>query len=310
MSKSSPARPKLCSARLTTTLTISAEPSKPSLVPVRSVVDDDLQHHSVGCYTAVSEIKKDNRTTETALMTGEKMAALANVLAGFPYPKSDFDASWKKVLLMQFHDSMAGTALPEHYAVSHNAYGFAREVADQAIYRSAEKIAWQIPSADPASEYVVVFNPHAWAANLNVQYDLDWGLESTAATLSNSRLEDEHGNAIPHQWTAGQTVAGDRRGLVFQAPVPAFGYRQFRLRKVEPVAAQRRLQIGASRTVSRPTTNSVSGYSGNGRARDPDVLGQAGDGFDHLGAKAMVICAACPGRGRGGVSASPKHHPP
>jgi alpha-mannosidase len=201
------------------------------------VVDDDLQHHSVGCYTAVSEIKKDNRTTEMALMTAEKMAELANVLAGLPYPKSDFDASWKKVLLMQFHDSMAGTALPEHYAVSHNAYGFAREVADQAIYRSAEKIAWQIPTADPASEYVVVFNPHAWAANLNVQYDLDWGPKDLATTLSNSRLEDEHGNAIPHQWVAGQTVAGNRRGLVFQAPVPAFGYRQFRVRKLEPVAA-------------------------------------------------------------------------
>jgi alpha-mannosidase len=201
------------------------------------VVDDDLQHHSVGCYTALSEIKKDNRTAEAALMTGEKMAELANVLVGFPYPKNDFTASWKKVLLMQFHDSMAGTALPEAYIVSHDAYGFAKEVADQAIYRAAEKIAWQIPTTDPASEYVVVFNPHAWAAKLNVQYDLSWGFDNKGGTLSNSRLEDEQGNAIPHQWTAGQTVAGGRRGLVFQASVPAFGYRQFRVRKLEPFAA-------------------------------------------------------------------------
>ena len=148
--------------------------NKPEVFPV---VDDDLQHHSVGCYTAVSEIKKDNRTTEAALMTGEKMAALASVLVGFPYPKSDFAASWKKVLLMQFHDSMAGTALPEQYVVSHNAYGFAKEVANQAMYRAAEKIAWQIPATDPDSEYLVVFNPHAWDANLNVQYDLGWGNE-------------------------------------------------------------------------------------------------------------------------------------
>jgi alpha-mannosidase len=205
--------------------------------PTFPVVDDDLQHHSVGCYTAVSEIKKDNRTAEAALMTGEKMAELANVLVGLPYPKNDFAASWKKVLLMQFHDSMAGTALPEAYVVSHNAYGFAKEVADQAIYRAAEKIAWQIPTTDPASEYVVVFNPHAWAAKLNVQYDLSWRFDDQGGTLSNSRLEDEQGNAIPHQWTVGQTVAGSRRGLVFQAPVPAFGYRQFRVRKLEPFAA-------------------------------------------------------------------------
>ncbi len=200
------------------------------------VVDDDLQHHSVGCYTAVSEIKKDNRTTEAALATGEKIAALANVLVGFPYPKADFADSWKKVLLMQFHDSMAGTALPEQYVVSHNAYGFAQEVANQAIYRGAAKIAWQIPTTDPASEYLVVFNPHAWAAKLNVQYDLGWGFDDKGGTMSNSRLEDEQGNAIPHQWVAGQTVIGDRKGLVFQAPVPAFGYRQFRLHKVEPAA--------------------------------------------------------------------------
>ena len=201
------------------------------------VVDDDLQHHSVGCYTAMAEIKKDNRTAEAALMTGEKMAALASALVAFPYPKSDFSASWKKVLLMQFHDSMAGTALPEHYVVSHNAYGFAKEVANQAMYRAVEKIAWQIPATDPESEYLVVFNPHAWAANLNVQYDLSWGDENGKVTPNDSRLEDEKGNAVPHQWTAGQTVVGDRKGLVFQAPVPAFGYRQFRLHKVAPGAA-------------------------------------------------------------------------
>ncbi len=215
-------------------LKVGATPPHPGGFPV---VDDDLQHHSVGCYTAMSEVKKDNRTAEAALVTGEKMAELASVLVGFPYPKSDFSASWKKVLLMQFHDSMAGTALPEAYIVAHSAFGFAKEVADQAIYRAAAKIAWQIPTADPASEYVVVFNPHAWAAKLNVQYDLSWGNDNPEGTQKTSRVEDEKGNAVPHQWTAGQTVAGNRKGLVFQAPVPAFGYRQFRVRKLEPFAA-------------------------------------------------------------------------
>jgi alpha-mannosidase len=100
-----------------------------------------------------------------------------------------------------------------------------------------EKIAWQIPTTDPESTYLVVFNPHAWAANLNVQYDLSFGARpNVQAPPLASRLEDEKGNAILHQWVAGQTVAGNRRGLVFQAPVPAFGYRQFRVRRVEPGA--------------------------------------------------------------------------
>jgi alpha-mannosidase len=50
------------------------EVSKLSDLPV---VADDLQHHSVGCYTAMSEIKKNNRAAESALVTGEKLAALS-----------------------------------------------------------------------------------------------------------------------------------------------------------------------------------------------------------------------------------------
>ena len=193
------------------------------------VVADDLQHHSVGCYTAVSEIKKDNRTTEAALATGEKMAALAFAVAGFDYPQDEFTAAWKKVLLMQFHDSMAGTALPEQYVVSRHAYGYAQEVANQAINLAAQKIAWQIPTEDPKSEYLVVFNPHAWDATLNVEYDLGW--DDWTGREINSPLEDEQGKSVLHQWTQATTVYERRGRLVFRASVPAFGYRQFRLRK-------------------------------------------------------------------------------
>jgi len=200
------------------------------------VVDDDLQHHSVGCYTAVSAIKKDNRAAEAALATSEKLAALANVLVGFPYPKRDFTAAWKRVLLMQFHDSMAGSALPQQYVVSHDAYGYAKAVANQTLYRAAAKIAWQIPTTDPASTYLVVFNPHAWDANLNVEYELGWDFSPSkgeAGAQSNSVLEDENGKSVAHQWTQASTIIDDRKTLVFQAPVPAFGYRQFRLHRIE-----------------------------------------------------------------------------
>ena len=71
--------------------------------------------------------------------------------------------------------------------ISHDAYGFAKEVANQAIYRAAEKIAWQIPTTDPDSDYLVVFNPHAWAANLNVQYDLGWGFHDQATSSPTTR---------------------------------------------------------------------------------------------------------------------------
>jgi alpha-mannosidase len=200
------------------------------------VVADDLQHHSVGCYTAMSEVKKNNRVAEEALVTGEKLAALSSVVAGLEYPQADFTAAWKKVLFIQFHDSMAGTALPEHYDVAREAHGQALDVANQAMYRAAGKIAWQVPARDPESEYLVVFNPHAWGAKLNVEYDVGWGFDYKTGKQTNSALEDEDGKSISHQWIQATTVVDDRMRVLFQAPVPAFGYRQFRLRAVQPAA--------------------------------------------------------------------------
>lgn len=192
------------------------------------VVREDLQHHSVGCYTAESRIKKDNRTTEMALTTAEKVASLSSVLWGSAYPHAEFTSAWEKALFQQFHDSLAGTALPEHYVQSRHAYGYAQEVADQAIFLSLERLAWQVPTEDPQSDYLLVFNPHAWSTHLRVEYDLDW--HPTVA----SELTDERGRSVAHQWVQGSTIVGDRHTLVFQAPLPAFGYQQFRLRKGSP----------------------------------------------------------------------------
>jgi alpha-mannosidase len=153
-------------------------------------------------------------------------------LAGSQYPAAELAASWRKVLLMQFHDSLAGTALPEHYDVTRAAYGYAMEVANQAINLAAQKIAWQVPATDPNSEYLVVFNPHAWDAKLKVEYDLGFAFNNELQ-VPNSLLEDERGNSIPHQWAQASTITDHRVRLVFSAPVPAFGYRQFRLRKVD-----------------------------------------------------------------------------
>src|SRR5208283_2920679 len=171
---------------------------------------------------------------EAALVTGEKLAALSSVVAGLEYPQADFAAAWKRVLFIQFHDSMAGTALPEHYDVAREAHGRALDIANQAMYRAAEKISWQVPALDPESEYLVVFNPHAWEAKLNVEYDVGWGFDYKTGAQTNSVLEDEDGKSISHQWIQATTVVDDRMRVLFQAPVPAFGYRQFRLRTAQP----------------------------------------------------------------------------
>ena len=191
----------------------------------------DLQHHSVGTYTGGSAIKKLNRTTEVALETAEKFSALGSAAWGASYPKADFTKAWERVLLLQFHDSMADTTLPEHEEAARDGYGRARDIASEALYGSLQKLAWQIPATDADSKYLVVFNPHAWPAKLNIEYDLGWD-EGTP-----TQVEDEQGHAVPFQWIAATAVVNHRQRLVAQVETPAMGYRQIRVVKASPVSS-------------------------------------------------------------------------
>jgi len=78
------------------------------------LVKDDLQHHARGCYTAESAIKKGNRHSEAALVAAEKITAIGSSAWGAKYPKTEFSSAWKRVLFLQFHDSLAGSSLYDH----------------------------------------------------------------------------------------------------------------------------------------------------------------------------------------------------
>ena len=187
-------------------------------------VNDDLQHHAVGCYTAESEIKKGNRHSEAALVTAEKIVSIGAKAWGAKYPKNELTTAWQRVLFLQFHDSMAGTSLVEHSQAAREGYGFALDIAHQATTMAVQKLEWQIAAEDPDSQYLVVFNPHAWEVEENIEYDFNWG-----TMHKGSRVEDENGNTLPHQWTGGSTETGSRKKLIVRAKIPAMGYRQIRL---------------------------------------------------------------------------------
>ncbi len=187
------------------------------------VVKDDLQHHARGCYTAESEIKKGNRQSESALITAEKTVSIGSLAWGCKYPKSELTSAWQRVLFLQFHDSLAGSSLPEHSQTARAGYGYALDIANQATYMSLQKLEWQVATEDPASQYLLVFNPHAWEVRANVEYDLNW------ETNKPSRVEDEQGNSLLHQWTAGSSETGSRQTLIVNTVIPPLGYRQIRL---------------------------------------------------------------------------------
>jgi len=78
-------------------------------------IADDLQHHARGCYSAESDIKRQNRRLEHLLLTAERFATVAHVVLGRHYPDVELETAWKAVLFNQFHDILAGSSLPEAY---------------------------------------------------------------------------------------------------------------------------------------------------------------------------------------------------
>ena len=202
--------------------------------PNLPVIKDDLQHHAVGCYTAESEIKKGNRQSEAALVTAEKVTAIGSAAWGAHYPKQELTAAWHKVLFLQFHDSLAGSSLFDHSQSAREGYGYAQDIAHQSTFMAVQKLEWQVATEDPESQYLLVFNPHAWEVGGNIEYDYNWGTNHKT-----SRVDDERGNALPHQWAPGSSEAGSRMKLVVSMTVPAMGYRQIRLWEGEnPIAKQ------------------------------------------------------------------------
>lgn len=254
------------------------------------VVKDDLQHHAQGCYTAESGIKKDNRQSENALVTAEKISAIGMAAWGANYPKEDFASAWKKVLFLQFHDSLAGTSLPEHYKSSAEGYGYAVDIAHSATILSLQKLEWQVPSEDPASQYMVVFNPHAREINGNVEYDFSW--DTAAGTV----VEDDQGNQLLHQWVTGSAETGNRKKLIVKVSVPSFGYRQIRIRheKKDPfrnniLVAERRLENEFLRVDFSPAgtlgifdkENRVNLFSGGDTGCRAVVINDPSDTWSH-----------------------------
>ena len=64
-----------------------------------------------GTYTSQRRTKQGNRRNEHLLREAELWAATAAVRAGAPYPAEALERIWQRVLLLQFHDILPGSAI-------------------------------------------------------------------------------------------------------------------------------------------------------------------------------------------------------
>jgi alpha-mannosidase len=187
----------------------------------------ELQHHSPGCYTTHSGIKRWNRRAENLLQRAEKWSAIADSLGVRPYPLDELTRAWKLLLFNQFHDTLAGTSIEPAYDDARDQIGHASSLAANAFNAAVQSIARQI-HIEPEEEMrpVVVFNPHPWPLRTDVEVEYTW------LRAEGAQVVDDAGEHVPMQLTRPLTTMSALRGrLAFPVDVPPLGYRTYRIRK-------------------------------------------------------------------------------
>ena len=126
------------------------------------VVKEELQHHSPGCYTAESMIKKLNRKAESSLYVAEALSVVALKL-GKHVDDTELTKAWKDVLFNQFHDTLAGSAIESAYFDARNQLGEALAIADRCVTEATNGISFDIDiPLQPERLPMLVFNPNSW----------------------------------------------------------------------------------------------------------------------------------------------------
>ncbi len=235
------------------------------------VVKDDLQFHAKGCYSACSEIKKNNRAAENKLLSAEKMSVLANMLQGTEYPRSELKYAWERVLFNQFHDILDGCCIREAYDDARIVHGEAMSIADRVANFAHQQVSWNINtvsdggddsfvSEERAEEMgmpLIVFNSldHEVEAAVHLRhfnpFEDRTDLEPSLRRVYESATDSE-GNPLPIQTVRdSKTDGGKKFAKLISVRVPALGYTVCRVRKAKPENIDNPLTVSENSIANR-----------------------------------------------------------
>jgi alpha-mannosidase len=196
------------------------------------VYEEEMQHHSVGCYSADSELKSLNRRAENAIMVSEKLSTMANLLGKEKSFKEKLEKTWEVMLFNQFHDILAGTSIEE---ARNDAVAQFKSVIAKSEYLANLSTQYIANKIDTTGEGypLILFNTNSYDYEEWVELEVSWDCKKAMAIV------DDTGREIPYQRvrTSAATINvnfGGRRKIVFRASIPAFGYRVYRIFDREP----------------------------------------------------------------------------
>jgi alpha-mannosidase len=189
------------------------------------VVEGELQHCFVGCYSVMGEIKRGQRGAEHRLEQAERavgaFAADGGERAAY---RARLDAAWPDVLFTAFHDILGGTATPAAWADCRAMQERARLAAEEVLLDVTRR--WSRRALVPCGEQrIVAVNTDEAAFEGIVEcetwldYDM-WG---------DRYLADAEGVAVPYQRTQPDAMHRIPR-LLFPARIGAGAAGVFHIR--------------------------------------------------------------------------------
>ncbi len=191
------------------------------------IYTDELITGDFGPYANYSKIKKLNRIGEYAILNAEK----ASLIAG-DYDQETLTKCWEDILFNQFHDIIGGACIKDAYFDAENMQGRAIISANEIMHINLQKVTRKVktPGKNPDNAWnIVLWNLNAVPYNGYVEAEVQW-LHEFDAYQKGLVLEDENGKKYPCQVIREKSVIpGFRSRFIFNADVPAMGYKALKL---------------------------------------------------------------------------------
>lgn len=179
----------------------------------------ELQHHAIGCYSLMAEVKRMNSTAEALLGQLEKLNVIFRDKLSLGYDTSWYEKQWKKVLLNQFHDIMGGCCIQSAYDRVFSRFGSVIDSVRDEINLATQRLGSRLNTSDGDLRLLAV-NTNSYPVEDVVEFN----------ALADAVL-DENGKEIPMQLSKGAengTLCSYRTRLKIN--IPAFGYSVLRLK--------------------------------------------------------------------------------
>ena len=194
----------------------------------------ELQPRFYGPFSDHAEVKRNNRRAEYALKRAEAAGFIACRLCARPYSPDALSRPWKDTLFNQFHDILGGTCIPQVFTDARDQQGRAIHTANEETQFALQSVCRDIATLGDNETSVwnlVMFNLSGADFSGPCEAEVQWAWEFPWYQ-GGIELVDGSGNVIPAQVINERSaIPGFRSRFVFDADIPAMGWRTYAVRK-------------------------------------------------------------------------------